>query len=129
MPNGDAAVDGVDAPKMEGEFAAAEVAPPPKIDTPEAGADAVVLVVGPPKERAEPKVCPKPDAAVVAAAAGAAPNAAEPAAAVVAADPKAGGAELKAVEAVEDVAAKTEEPAGWKTMLVPFFGIIFDQAI
>ena len=32
MPNGDEAVVGVDDPKMEGEFAAVEVAPPPKID-------------------------------------------------------------------------------------------------
>ena len=31
-PNGDAAVVAVDDPKMEGVFAAVEVAPPPKID-------------------------------------------------------------------------------------------------
>ena len=32
MPNGDEAVVGVDDPKMEGDVAAVEVAPPPKID-------------------------------------------------------------------------------------------------
>ena len=89
-----------------------------------------MLVVDPPKERAEPKVCPKPDpnpdevagAAVVvaAAAAGAAPNAVEPAAVVAAADPKAGAAELKGLAAVEAVVvAKTEEPVWWQ-----FNGII-----
>ena len=31
-PNGDEAVVGVGDPKMEGDFAAVEVAPPPKID-------------------------------------------------------------------------------------------------
>ena len=57
-------------------------------------ADSVVLVAAPPKERADPKDCPRPDpkpeelagaaAAVVAAEAGAAPNAVELAAVVAA---------------------------------------------
>ena len=129
-PNGDAAVVGVGDPKMEGDFAAVEVAPPPKID-PEAAfppntdpgaADAVVvLAVDPPKERAEPKVCPRPDpkpdelagvaaGAAVVDAALAAPNVVGPVEVAAAPDPNAGAAEPKGLEAAEVVVAKTEEP-------------------
>ena len=94
------------------------VMPPPKMPA-EAG-EAVVVVAAPPKERADPKDCPKPDlkpeelagtaAAVVGAAAGAAPKAVELAAVVAAAEPKEGVADPKGLEAAEAVVAKTEEP-------------------
>ena len=77
------------------------------------------MVAPPPKERADPNDCPRPDpkpeelagaaATVVAAAA---PKAVELAAVVAAPEPNEGVADPKGLEATEAVVAKTEEPSG-----------------